>query len=73
MNWLKLATASILGVGLITGLWLIWPVLFPTPIADTQPAMTPERIERGAYLARAGNCIGCHTAKSGPPNAGGQL
>jgi mono/diheme cytochrome c family protein len=27
---------------------------------------------RGAYLARAGNCMGCHTAKGGRPYAGGR-
>ncbi|MDB5930336.1 MAG: cytochrome c, partial [Polaromonas sp.] len=29
------------------------------------------RIERGAYLARAGNCMTCHTARGGQPYAGG--
>lgn len=28
--------------------------------------------ERGAYLARAGNCMGCHTAQGGRPYAGGR-
>jgi mono/diheme cytochrome c family protein len=27
---------------------------------------------RGAYLARAGNCMGCHTAQGGKPYAGGR-
>ncbi|SOD42026.1 c-type cytochrome [Nitrosovibrio sp. Nv4] len=27
---------------------------------------------RGAYLARAANCVGCHTAQSGRPYAGGR-
>ena len=31
-----------------------------------------ERIARGAYLAQAGNCIGCHTARGGMPYAGGR-
>ncbi|MDB5966962.1 MAG: cytochrome c, partial [Polaromonas sp.] len=30
------------------------------------------RIERGAYLARAGNCMTCHTARGGEPYAGGR-
>jgi mono/diheme cytochrome c family protein len=30
-----------------------------------------ELVRRGAYLARAGDCIGCHTAQKGPPFAGG--
>lgn len=29
-------------------------------------------IERGAYLARAGNCVGCHTATGGATLAGGR-
>ena len=33
---------------------------------------TPEQIERGAYLARAGNCAGCHTERGGSPYAGGR-
>ena len=31
-----------------------------------------QRQARGAYLARAGNCIGCHTAQGGRPYAGGR-
>lgn len=31
-----------------------------------------ELIERGAYLARAGNCMGCHTARGGVAFAGGR-
>lgn len=29
-------------------------------------------IERGAYLARVGSCMACHTARGGPPYAGGR-
>ena len=32
---------------------------------------TPERVERGRYLARVGNCGGCHTEPGGEPLAGG--
>ncbi|MDB5752961.1 MAG: alcohol dehydrogenase [Ramlibacter sp.] len=39
--------------------------------AATVPA-TPQTIERGAYLARAGNCVTCHTARGGAPFAGGK-
>jgi mono/diheme cytochrome c family protein len=41
-----------------------------TPDSATSVA-TPQQIERGAYLARAGNCAGCHTARGGKPFAGG--
>jgi mono/diheme cytochrome c family protein len=30
-----------------------------------------ELVQRGAYCARAGDCIGCHTAPGGQPYAGG--
>ena len=55
----------------------------PTP--DSQPddddmaypagaAVTdlPALATRGAYLARAGNCMACHTARGGLPYAGGR-
>lgn len=32
---------------------------------------TPTQIERGRYLALAGNCAGCHTARGGAAYAGG--
>ncbi len=32
---------------------------------------TPAQVERGRYLALAGNCAGCHTALGGAPYAGG--
>jgi mono/diheme cytochrome c family protein len=41
------------------------------------PAVTPDPasadpVARGAYLALAGNCAGCHTARGGAPYAGGR-
>jgi mono/diheme cytochrome c family protein len=32
---------------------------------------TPAQVERGRYLALAGNCAGCHTARGGAAYAGG--
>ena len=34
-------------------------------------ASTPELVAHGAYLAKAGNCAGCHSARGGPAWAGG--
>jgi mono/diheme cytochrome c family protein len=34
-------------------------------------ANSDDIVQRGAYLARAGDCIACHTAKGGQPFAGG--
>ena len=43
-----------------------------TTTAAAPGRATAEQIERGAYLARAGNCMGCHTARGGMPYAGGR-
>ena len=36
-------------------------------------AATPANIARGAYLARAGDCMACHTARGGFDYAGGRV
>ncbi|THC40763.1 cytochrome c [Massilia sp. Mn16-1_5] len=44
-------------------------------IASTSPAdhaLVEANIARGAYLARAGDCMACHTARGGVPYAGGR-
>jgi mono/diheme cytochrome c family protein len=40
--------------------------------AASSVAVTPALIERGAYLARAGNCATCHTQRGGAAYAGGR-
>ena len=42
-------------------------------IAAADAARQPDaaELERGRYLALAGNCAGCHTARGGAPYAGG--
>jgi mono/diheme cytochrome c family protein len=42
------------------------------PLDSASPAVTPELVQRGEYLARAGNCAGCHTERGGVPYAGGR-
>ncbi len=44
------------------------------PSADPPPPTpdSPALAERGAYLARIGNCALCHTARGGAPYAGGR-
>ena len=44
-------------------------------VASSSPdawAATSANIARGAYLARAGDCMACHTARGGAPYAGGR-
>jgi mono/diheme cytochrome c family protein len=43
------------------------------PPMPTPPEATTEQIERGAYVARAGNCMACHTVPGGPAYAGGRF
>lgn len=42
-----------------------------TQVPTGTPSQNPE-LARGAYLARIGNCAGCHTAPGGAPYAGGK-
>jgi mono/diheme cytochrome c family protein len=44
----------------------------PDPSKDSDPPASTQDIARGEYLARAGNCMGCHTARGGAPFAGGR-
>jgi mono/diheme cytochrome c family protein len=71
LRW-ALATSLVLGVLL---LFVIWLNLrgdghFAGEASTLQE--TPELITRGAYLARAGNCAACHTARGGAAYAGGR-
>ena len=42
------------------------------PAGIARPAATASAIERGRYLAAAGDCAGCHTTAGGAPYAGGR-
>jgi mono/diheme cytochrome c family protein len=48
-------------------------LLFVTFFASAAASAAPdELVARGRYLARLGNCAGCHTAPGGEPFAGGR-
>ncbi|RUT24811.1 cytochrome C [Asaia sp. W19] len=49
------------------GLGLVGLVAFPTPAQADDRAV----LDRGAYLARAADCVACHTKPGGAPFAGG--
>lgn len=44
----------------------------PVDAASGTAASDPAQLQRGAYLALAGNCAGCHTARGGAAYAGGR-
>jgi mono/diheme cytochrome c family protein len=78
MNLRKLARrtgAIVLVLALMVAALVAWlNVRGEAPLVAGVPA-TPassEVIERGAYLARAGNCMGCHTTTGGAEFAGGR-
>ncbi|SEA44390.1 cytochrome c [Variovorax sp. YR216] len=64
-----LATLGILAAFAIVGLNLRGETKLPDP--PTAFNSTPELVERGRYLALAGNCAGCHSALGAAPYAGG--
>lgn len=64
-----LAGASALAIGwgtaISTGMWFAPKLTTEVDITD------PDLIARGEYLARAGDCVACHTAPGGAQFAGG--
>lgn len=67
--------AGLVGLLLLAAALVWWLGVHDT--AATGAAVPPapvsaQQIERGAYLARAGNCAGCHTRRGGAPYAGGR-
>lgn len=74
-------TAARWGVGAVAVLLLATLVVVALnlrgedPVTDENPAAAKadaQQLQRGAYLARAGNCAACHTARGGASYAGGQ-
>ena len=64
-----LAVAMLAAAALVTALNL----RDEAPVDDRiEFRATPEQVQRGAYLARAGNCVACHTMRGGAPYAGGR-
>ena len=65
----RIALLSRLATSVIT-VAIAFVLLAPYSMAQAAPA-SQELVQRGAYLARAGDCIACHTAPEGRPFAGG--
>jgi mono/diheme cytochrome c family protein len=69
------AIALLLALLLLAALaaWWLPPADDPGPPPATTAALAPaQRLERGAYLARAGDCMACHTVRGGAAYAGGR-
>lgn len=63
----------LLALPLLTALWVL-ELRHEEKVAGADDPFTPsaQQVERGEYLARAGNCAACHTARGGQPYAGGR-
>ena len=50
----------------------VWVAALAAALSHSAPSIAqPTLIQRGEYLARAGDCVSCHTALDGAPFAGG--
>ena len=61
-----------LGVAGVALLWWMRPGMLPQPLHAGKANATTEAITRGEYLARAGDCVACHSEPNGKPFAGGR-
>lgn len=52
--------------------WHNWSDLLGAAPASQETPATPDTLQRGQYLVRAGNCMACHTTRGGAPLAGGR-
>ncbi len=71
---LTILLAVLLALGLLPAAAVAWLNVrgeAPLPAGTAPRDGSAEQIRRGAYLALAGNCAGCHTARGGAPYAGG--
>ncbi len=78
-GWIKVLLASTAALaGAAVAVWVLntrdeVDVNSPeVSMPEVSIAPTVAVVQRGAYLARAGNCMGCHTARGGEPYAGGR-
>ena len=71
LRWGLGGLAAVLALGVAAIVWL--DSADAPPSANPPPVATDAAtVERGRYLARAGNCAACHTRRGEPPYAGGE-
>ncbi|UGQ47904.1 c-type cytochrome [Massilia endophytica] len=59
---------------ILAAAWFLWPKHDggPPPSQASLAMPAAEKIARGAYLAKAGDCMACHTVRGGASYAGGR-
>ena len=73
-GWWAWVLGAALLAAMIAALLVALNRLDEAPLPDHEAAMqpTPALVAQGEYLARAGNCMSCHTQQGGPAFAGGR-
>jgi mono/diheme cytochrome c family protein len=73
-RWVKLLALLMLLAAVSAALVAWLNVRGESPVTEALPGSSPapEMVQRGAYLARVGNCAACHTARGGAAFAGGK-
>lgn len=66
-----LAAAAIVIIGGAAA-FFFWPARLPAVSASPAQPVGPALVARGEYLAKAADCVACHTAPGGRPFAGGR-
>ncbi|MDP3355543.1 MAG: cytochrome c [Polaromonas sp.] len=74
VRWVLAGAALLLLAAVATVAWQLRGPVDDTTTYPTNTAVAdkPALAARGAYLARAGNCMACHSARGGVPYAGGR-
>jgi mono/diheme cytochrome c family protein len=67
-----LALVCVVGLASVSALVVALNLRGETTLQESAKVSTPEQVAKGAYLALAGNCATCHTARGGAPYAGGR-
>ncbi|MES2759967.1 MAG: cytochrome c [Pseudomonadota bacterium] len=69
---LAVLAVAALAAGAAAVLQFMRPGVLPDTSQQPQLTATTQIINRGEYLARAGDCVACHTVPNGPVFAGGR-
>ena len=74
MRCLMWALAAILALLFLLAAGMVAREFVDSSVSLAKLKFNPDaaQIERGEYLAKIGNCAGCHTARGGEPYAGGK-
>lgn len=65
-------TFVVLALAAAAAVYLLRPGALPAGRNQPQLSASTQIINKGEYLARAGDCVACHTAPNGPAFAGGR-